>query len=49
MNAQLGLIQKIDSRDKIRFIKNYLNDLRANPELMPIFTLNVVETGLYDF
>lgn len=30
-NAQLFIAQRIDSRDKIRYIKNYLNELKSNP------------------
>ena len=48
-NVQVLIAQRIDSRDKIRYIKNYLNELKTNPEVMPFFTINVDESGFIDY
>lgn len=47
--TQITVCQKIDSREKIRSIKNYLTELKSNPELMPLFTINVEESGFIDY
>ena len=49
VNTQILIAQRIDSRDKIRYIKNYLNELKSNPEVMPFFTINVEESGFIDY
>lgn len=48
-NNSQASIARIDTRDKNRYIKTYLQELKANVELVPFFIINSNETGFFDF
>lgn len=40
---------KIDSRQKIKYIRSFLAELKSNPSASPFMTINISECGFYDF